>query len=1664
MSDPWSQFQEVTPTAAPVAVAPPADEWAEFNEVKPTREARRVRGRYKSGPPVAADDMKATGQVHDGDTFRLNTGQNGRLYGADAFELDQTGKSKNGELIRLGQQARGRFASFADPAATILNTGASTYGRPVVSVENGGDAASALLRQGLAITTPEYLKADPVRLNTYMEDERDARLNRRGAWAGAFEQPSSYRHGTPDPWAKPVPGKEGESEAVFWDEQLPAQGVRPGIADEYIRIWQDPTSKPADLLAFAKTSGFTLDPSEVEKAYKGRETRGAGSEVTYRNPPRVLTDHKDGATGAALRGVADPFNVLDETGALADSLLPGDRENVWSSDRRFGDVYGNNLDQNRSILAFDDAKHPYARFGGQLVGGLIAPGASIEGVGFGAARSVLEAGGTRFAAEQAARRAVTARLGTAGMVEGAAAGIGQGEDWQGRIQGGLVGAPVGLGLGVGTGLLAPHIAKLIGRPFSGMAGTEAERSAQDLTDGALDAAKAGTQNGATPNSVGIAGDVAEDAATRSAGDLVPPAPAPAPRPRDPVEPNTPAMDEESGLGPKSVLSFVPRTGEPGVLVINEDGQLAIAVYRDSDGVARGAAQIPLTPEARETFDGASVYVAPELRRQGVASRLYNALEREGHPIGEQSGSGDLTPDGAGFVSSWRRAAPMENETQTPTIMGPADEWAEFTPVDGPAGPSAERLAQAEDVRSSDMLPLPSNAVGSLEEAEGIAAGRIAPVRAPNEADVLERRNIPNANTGTPMAKRGPLDLVTWLRSQGGIRAQGGELERYGIDNAPRKGVDFAGGENRFGPLVANEGMNYDDAAQRAWEAGFFPDHVERPTVAEFLDTLNATHTGNNRAFRTDDLAEVDAFEQARSQRYQVEAARQEGAPLVQDRGEPVTADDLDRNAPPVEAYEEWGENAPKLAGNIRLDKLDSPQSIARALANTHARVGGFDEATRGRITNAETKSLAEDLGMTADDLLKRRKGQAFNAEEALAARQILARSGADLVNMAKRLSRVENPGDELEAAFRGAWLRHAAIQEQVAGMTAEAGRLLQQFRMTADSRDANRVLSSLGDALGGPGRMKEVAERIVDLENVGVTPAGINKFALRSLLPKWRDKAIELYINSLLSGPQTHAVNILSNTLTSIAQLPEHAVAAGIGAIRKTLPGQAETERVLFSELGTRAAGMVSGAREGMKAAARSFLTGESDDAISKVEQQQANAIGGKLGTVIRTPTRLLSAEDELFKGIARRMELNGIAMRRARNEGLKGKAARDRAADLVLNPDDTMLRGSFEYARYLTFQTPLRHDSFAAGVSRATQGRPIAKLLLPFVRTPVNLLKFAAERSPAAVLMKSWKAEIQAGGARRDMAMARALVGTGMGAAMYEAAMGGHITGGGPADDSAKRLLQAGGWQPYSFKIGDRYYSYSRLDPFSTTIGTVADMVEMSSHMTEKQQEKSFTLVAAAIVNNLSSKTWMSGLSSALEAINDPDRYLDGFVSRTAGAIAVPSLVAQIAKSNDPLVREARAPMERIKSRIPGMSANLYPRRDVFGKAMTQQEALGPDLVSPLYSGRDKMDPTIKSLLDIGATVTKPQRTHKVGGKSIDWTPAQYDRLQDLTGGQAKPELDALVASQEWRKMDEDDQKAAVARVLKEARKDAKAIVLAGDTAKAAGVADGWREFTAVQ
>lgn len=135
--------------------------------------------------------------------------------------------------------------------------------------------------------------------------------------------------------------------------------------------------------------------------------------------------------------------------------------------------------------------------------------------------------------------------------------------------------------------------------------------------------------------------------------------------------------EEKGLGPRSTLNFLPREGTPGLSVINEEGHFATAVFRDAEGVAQGVVRMPLTDEAREISSEVSSYVMPRLRRQGIGTRLYDALRDAGYDVDGLSGTKDLTPDGAAFVNA-RRSRAAESGGQgsgageTPAVAAPDD--------------------------------------------------------------------------------------------------------------------------------------------------------------------------------------------------------------------------------------------------------------------------------------------------------------------------------------------------------------------------------------------------------------------------------------------------------------------------------------------------------------------------------------------------------------------------------------------------------------------------------------------------------------------------------------------------------------------------------------------------------------------------------------------------------------------------------------------------------------------------------------------------------------------------------------------------------------------------------------------------------------------------------
>jgi hypothetical protein len=154
--------------------------------------------------------------------------------------------------------------------------------------------------------------------------------------------------------------------------------------------------------------------------------------------------------------------------------------------------------------------------------------------------------------------------------------------------------------------------------------------------------------------------------------------------------------------------------------------------------------------------------------------------------------------------------------------------------------------------------------------------------------------------------------------------------------------------------------------------------------------------------------------------------------------------------------------------------------VATVLEAADTAAGGFAEARRAPQSFAQTEALAEQLGMTADELLKRPNGTAFNAEQSQAARSLLVASAEKVDAIAARIAEKGDPGEDLLNEFRDTVLRHVAIQEQVAGVVAEAGRALGILRNRASSVNITADMLDAMMAGKGPAGLQRAARNIIE--------------------------------------------------------------------------------------------------------------------------------------------------------------------------------------------------------------------------------------------------------------------------------------------------------------------------------------------------------------------------------------------------------------------------------------------------------------------------------------------------------------------------------------------------------------------------------------------------------
>lgn len=698
----------------------------------------------------------------------------------------------------------------------------------------------------------------------------------------------------------------------------------------------------------------------------------------------------------------------------------------------------------------------------------------------------------------------------------------------------------------------------------------------------------------------------------------------------------------------------------------------------------------------------------------------------------------------------------------------------------------------------------------------------------------------------------------------------------------------------------------------------------------------------------------------------------------------------------------------------RINGPDDIKQLMDEMVNKPELKPSIDAARRGTQSNAQTLSMAQDIN-GFDSLMARRTGDAFNAEHITAARQVYYDTTDKLMQAAKAAA-APTASDIDVFNFRKMVAVHHAVQKEFMGVRAEAGRALQAWSIPMGGTPAQqlRLMEQTLNDFGGADVGKELARKLSSVADISTDQ--INQITRQGALARTGKAVEEAWTLGLLTNPQTHVVNLSSNVLTTLTLGMERMAAAGV----KDSPVTVREGLAYWSAL-------LQSQRMAIKNAAQAFRTGESSFGGLKTDMQPVRATArdildpeGKAGVFSKAMDYYggalskyvgggLLASDEYSKTVLYQAQLRALATREGIAQGLDGAALKQHVADALTNPPDGLAADAESFARYGTFTRELGQQGQA--FQRLVARVPMARFAVPFIRTPANIFKFTFERTPLAPLSSKIRDDIAAGGVRRAMAMSRIGMGTTVMSIGSDMALNGQLSGSGPNDPKIRAALKRTGWQPYSIKVGDTWYSYARLEPMATVLGMSADIAEILSNYEAydvQQQEEADNLVTAAAIaasNQVIGKTFLRGFADLNEAMSDPKRFGEQYFQKTAGSI-VPAGVAAVERAVDPASKQVFNMADAMKARIPGFSDKVPPRRNIWGDEINYFTP-SPDifeggadrvmsLFNPVYSSKETDSPVDKWILHNGFSIDMPDKTQEFDGVKIDLRehPWIYDAM----------------------------------------------------------------------
>ena len=430
----------------------------------------------------------------------------------------------------------------------------------------------------------------------------------------------------------------------------------------------------------------------------------------------------------------------------------------------------------------------------------------------------------------------------------------------------------------------------------------------------------------------------------------------------------------------------------------------------------------------------------------------------------------------------------------------------------------------------------------------------------------------------------------------------------------------------------------------------------------------------------------------------------------------------------------------------------------------------------------------------------------------------------------------------------------------------------------------------------------------------------------------------------------------------------------------------------------------------------------------------------------VTVPTRFISGQDEMVKQVVYRGQVQAKALIEGSNQGLRGQDLAQYVKDRLYSAFDEYGRGTdkaaLQEAKVATYQNDLNPGTFGAAAQRFQQEYPLSRVVVPFLRTPVNLFRQGVQLTPGLNLaQREYRQMIS--GSMGPTAQAQAVGQMGMGSLLMGVlgllAYHGHVTGDAPSDPKLAAEAMQDGWRPNSIVVthqdGSRtYVPFDRYDPLMMPMAMAANIVSIINYYEgggmadQNKAQPMLEALSVGLIKQMTDKLYLQSMRNTLEALMDPDGTLGKWAGGMAGNY-VPFSSALHLVNTDPVMREADGFISAALGRLPGFSADFRPRRDWAGDPVTVHKGLW------LNTPADQANAEVQRLaLQQGASIGAPSAKAK-GGADLrgitmagDKDPASagreaYDRFQELAGrppGQPslRDAVTKLVSSDEYQKM----------------------------------------------